>query len=114
MFDEYSPYDLWGWDGPLSPVSGFGFFPGRVNSELDAMTKVLDVLVKKKNHNSFFSGNSPAGCFELYFRSSNKQNCLQDVSAIPDLQMSNLSATFVNQFKVSRGKMIFLLSIPSV
>ena len=54
MFDEYSPYDLWGWDGPLSPVSGFGFFPGRVNSELDAMTKVLDVLVKKKKSYFFF------------------------------------------------------------
>lgn len=72
MFDEYSPSDQWGWDGQLSPVPGFGFFPGRVNSELDAMTKVLDVLEKKKIifFLFFLSGNSPAGCYELYFRSS--------------------------------------------
>ena len=45
MFDQYELYDLWGWDGQLSYVSGFGFFLGRVSDELDAMTKVLNVLV---------------------------------------------------------------------
>ena len=45
MFDDYEPSDLWGWDGHLTPVPGFGFFPGRVNHELDAMTKVVDVVL---------------------------------------------------------------------
>ena len=33
--------DPWGWEGELTPVPGFGFFPHKVNDELDAMTKVL-------------------------------------------------------------------------
>ena len=28
------------WDGPLTPVPGFGFYPKRVNDELDHMTQV--------------------------------------------------------------------------
>ena len=36
----FSDQDQWGWDGPLTPVPGFGFFPKRVNDELDHMTQV--------------------------------------------------------------------------
>ena len=32
--------DPWGWDGVLTTVPGFGYFPAKVNTELDDMTKV--------------------------------------------------------------------------
>jgi len=58
--------DHWGWNNDLTPVIGFGFFPQKVNDELDAMTQEI-----------------------LY----------QDVSTIPDLHLSNFSASLINQFK---------------
>ena len=36
----FSDQDMWGWGGSLTPVPGFGFFPKRVNDELDHMTQV--------------------------------------------------------------------------
>ena len=37
--------DHWGWNGELTSVPGFGFFPQKVNDELDAMTKVLSYVL---------------------------------------------------------------------
>ena len=41
MQNQHHPEDLWGWDGELTPVPGFGFFPEMVNTELDAVTKEI-------------------------------------------------------------------------
>ena len=36
----FNNQDHMAWDGPLTPVPGFGFYPKRVNDELDHMTQV--------------------------------------------------------------------------
>ena len=36
----FNDQDQMDWDGPLTPVPGFGFYPKRVNDELDHMTQV--------------------------------------------------------------------------
>ena len=36
-FNDHNKMD---WDGPLTPVPGFGFYPKKVNDELDHMTQV--------------------------------------------------------------------------
>ena len=38
--------DQMAWDGPLTPVPGFGFFPKRVNDELDHMTQVRSLYMR--------------------------------------------------------------------
>ena len=40
MLESDYSQDPWGWDGNLIPVLGFGYFPDKVNIELDEMTKV--------------------------------------------------------------------------
>jgi hypothetical protein len=36
----FNDHDQMEWDGPLTPVPGFGFYPKRVNDELVHMTQV--------------------------------------------------------------------------
>ena len=35
---------LWGWDRELISVPGFGFFPSKVDNELEALTEVNQIL----------------------------------------------------------------------
>ena len=35
--------DYWGWKDKLISVPGFGYFPPKVNDELDTLTEVLTV-----------------------------------------------------------------------
>ena len=40
MTIEMLESDPWGWNGNLGSVPGFGYFPEKVNIELDEMTQV--------------------------------------------------------------------------
>ena len=40
MLESDYSQEPWVWDGILRPVPGFGYFPDKVNIELDEMTKV--------------------------------------------------------------------------
>ena len=42
----FNDQDQMGWVGPLTPVPGFGFFPKRVNDELDHMTQVRSLYMR--------------------------------------------------------------------
>ena len=41
--DDSLYQDQWDWEGPLTPLPGFGFFPSRVVQELEHMTQVVQV-----------------------------------------------------------------------
>ena len=44
-YSSYSDYpDLWGWDGPLVPVPGFGFLPPKMELELEDMAQVRQLV----------------------------------------------------------------------
>ena len=42
--------DYWGWKDKLISVPGFGYFPPKVNDELDALTEVLTILLLAHLH----------------------------------------------------------------
>ena len=42
-YSSYSDMDLWGWDGPLVPVPGFGFLPPKMEHELEYMAQVREL-----------------------------------------------------------------------
>ena len=44
--------DYWGWKEKLISVPGFGYFPPKVNDELDALTEVLTLLLLAHLHSN--------------------------------------------------------------